>query len=113
MIFVYVITLCVGAGTSILTPIPNGLDPYIFLSEEGKDAVYERRNGRKGVYFPPELAFFVVINSVKVLYPICTLNWRVKDCVSRQGKGKSRRNESTVIKIKLWLFWYCTSIFHR
>ena len=32
--------------------------PVRFLSKDGKDAVREGRNGRKGVYFPPELASF-------------------------------------------------------
>ena len=31
----------------------------------------------------------------KVLFPICTLTWRVNIYVSHQGKGKNRRNEST------------------
>ena len=29
----------------------------LFLSKDGKDAVHERKNGRRGVYFPPESAF--------------------------------------------------------
>ena len=32
------------------------IEPYLFLSKDGKDAVREGRNGRKGVYFPPESA---------------------------------------------------------
>ena len=54
-----VIIHCVGAGITTLVSISDGLDPYIFLSKDGKDAVYERINGRKGVFFPPELAFFL------------------------------------------------------
>ena len=75
--------------------ISNGLDPYIFLFNGGKDAVYGRRNGRRGVYFPPELAFSSIDNMIKVLIRICILNWRVNNYVSRQGKGINRRNEST------------------
>ena len=33
----------------------------------------------------------------KVFFPICTLNWRVNNCVSHQGKGINRRNESTIV----------------
>ena len=47
--FVYVAIYCVGAGITTLMSISDGLHPYIFLSKDGKDAVYERRNGRKGV----------------------------------------------------------------
>ena len=63
------------------------IGPYFFLSKDGKDAVREGRNGRKGVYFPPESASFPLINNmIKVLFLICTLIWRVNNCVSRQGK---------------------------
>ena len=59
----------------------------LFPSEDGKDAVREGRNGRKGVYFPPESASFSLINNmIKVLFPICTLSWRVNSYVSCQGK---------------------------
>ena len=35
------------------------IGPYFFLSKDGKDAVREGGNGRKGVYFPPESASFL------------------------------------------------------
>ena len=54
--FVYVINYCVGAGISTFMSLSNGLDPHLFLSTDGKDAVHEGRNGRKGVIFAPELA---------------------------------------------------------
>ena len=38
------------------------IGPYFFLSKDGKDAVREGRNGRKGVYFPPESASFSLIS---------------------------------------------------
>ena len=61
--------------------------PYFFLSKDGKDAVREGGSGRKGVYFPPESASFPLINNmIKVLFPICTLIWRVNNYVYRQGK---------------------------
>ena len=63
------------------------IGPYVFLSKDGKDVVREGRNGRKGVYFPPESASFPLINNmIKVLFPICTLIWRVHIYVPRQGK---------------------------
>ena len=79
--------------------ILDGLDPYFFLSKDGKDAVYERRNGRKGVYFPPESAFLFLNIMIKVVFPICILNWRVNNYVPRQGKRMNRRNESIIIII--------------
>ena len=63
------------------------IGPYFCLSKDGKDAVREGRNGRKGVYFPPESASFPLIKTmINVLYPICTLIWRVNNYVSRQGE---------------------------
>ena len=63
------------------------IGPVPFLSKDGKDAVREGRNGWKGVYFPPESASFpLIIYIIKVLFPICTLIWRVNIYVSRQGK---------------------------
>ena len=44
--------------------------------------------------------FSFIDNMIKVIFPICTLNWRVNNFVSRQGKGGvKRRNESTLIII--------------
>ena len=63
------------------------IGPFFFPWKEGKDAVHEGGNGRKGVYFPPESASFPLINNmIKVLFPVCALIWRVNNYVSRQGK---------------------------
>ena len=51
--FVYVINYGVGARMTTLMSISDGLDPYFFPSKGGKNLVYERRNGRRGVYFSP------------------------------------------------------------
>ena len=65
------------------------IGPYFFLSKDEKDAVREVGNGWKGVHFPPESASFSLINNmIKVIFPICTLIWRVNSYVSRPGKVK-------------------------
>ena len=70
--------------------ISDGSDRTFFLSKGGKNAVGEGRNGRKGVSFPPESASFTLINTmIKVLFPICTLIWRVRNYVFRQEKVKN------------------------
>ena len=56
--FVYVIFYCVGAWITTLMSISDGSDPYFFPSKDGKDAVHEGRHGRKGAFFPQNLAFF-------------------------------------------------------
>ena len=47
--------------------------------------------------------FSFIGNMSKVLFPICTLNWRVNNYVSCQRKCINRRNESTVI-----IIWICS-----
>ena len=44
--FVYVGIYCVGVGIAILVFFSDGVDPFIFLSNDGKNAVYERKIGR-------------------------------------------------------------------
>ena len=77
--------------------IPDGLDPYVFPSKDEKDAVYEGRNGQRGVISRQSWRSAFIDNMIKVLFPTCTLKWRVNNCVSRQGKGINRRNEGTNI----------------
>ena len=63
------------------------IGPYFFLSKDGKDAVREGRSGRKGVFSRQSRHPFSLINNMfKLLFPICTLIWRVNNYVSRQGK---------------------------
>ena len=64
--------------------ISGGLGPSIFCRKlEKARPRMEEMNG-KVVYFPPESAFDVMI--YRVLFPICTLTWRVNNYVSRQEK---------------------------
>ena len=84
------------------------IGPYFFLSKDGKDAVREGRNGRKGVYFLPESASFFFDK----LYDYSTFPYLYLDLACKQlcvppRKGINRRNESTIILIK-----YC-EIFKR
>ena len=64
-----------------------------FPSKDGKDASYEGWNGWKCVCFLRESAFQpLMFYSIKVLFPICTLTWRVNNYIYRQGKSINRRN---------------------
>ena len=58
----------------------------------------------KAVYFPPESTCLTLMYNV--LFPICTLTWRVNKYVSRQGEGIKRRNESAK---KTSLLLFCTT----
>ena len=64
------------------------------MKEEMDGEVFISRQSR---HFP------FIDNMIKLLFPICTLIWRVNNYVSRQEKG--RRNENTIINVA---FWYCT-----
>ena len=76
--------------------ISDGLDPYNFLSKDGKNAVCERRDERTCVYFPPEsIILLLQIIWLKYCFPICTLNWRANKYNSRQEKSNNRRREGT------------------
>ena len=57
--FVYGNIDCVHAGITTSMSISDGFDPYFFLSKDGKDAVYGKIKGRRGVYFRPESVFFL------------------------------------------------------
>ena len=84
------------------------IGPVLFPSKDGDDAVYEGKNTRKGVYFPPKSAFFPFVdNMIEVLFPFFTLMWRVNKYVSRQGKGINSRNESINIAMYICSLWYC------
>ena len=88
----------VGVGISTLMSFSDGLGShFLFASKHGKNETYEGRIRWRGVYFPPEsasFAFIVIMN--KILFPICTLTWRVNNYVFRQGKSINRRSDSTI-----------------
>ena len=83
---VYVIIYCVGAGIITLMSISDGLNPYFSRQKMEKTrSMREEMDGR--VLFLAKVGFFPVINKMnKILFPICTLIWRVNNYVSRQGK---------------------------
>ena len=45
--------------------------------------------------FAPESAFSFSCSMMEILFPVCTLTWRVNNSVSHQGKGINCKNEST------------------
>ena len=60
---------------------------YVFLSKDGRDAVREgKMDGKVFISRQSRHPFSLIHNMIKVLFPICTLIWRVNNYVSRQGK---------------------------
>ena len=98
--YIYVIIYCVGAEITTLMSNSDGLDPYFFCRKiEKTRSMQEEMDGE--LFISRQNRHFSLIDyMIKVLFPICTLIWRVSTYVSRQGNGINRRNESTVINIK-------------
>ena len=66
------------------------------MSKDGKGASYDGRVGWKGCLFPAGVSisdFGVMI--YEVLFPICTLTWRVNNYVSRQEKVLAALNKES------------------
>ena len=77
----------VGAGISTLMSIFDGLGPSIFCRKMEKARPMREEMDGKVVYFPPESALSpLMLYFSKVLFPICTLTWRVNNYVYRQEK---------------------------
>ena len=70
-----------------------------FLSKDGKDAFVKEEMDGEMFISRQRWNFSFIDNMIKVLFPICTLNWRVNIYVSCQGKGVNKKNESTTINI--------------
>ena len=99
--FVYVIVYCVGVKMSTLMSISEGLDPYNFCRKMEHMRSTKEEMDRK-VFISHQCQHFSFVNiMIKVLFPICTLNWLVNSYVSRHEEGKTSRNKSIFINIKL------------
>ena len=77
----------------------DGLDPSFFRRKiEKTQSIKKKMDGQ--VFISRQSRHFPFIdNMIKVLFPICTLIWRVNNYVSSQGKRINRRNESTIMII--------------
>ena len=84
--FVYVNIYCVAAGITTLMSICDGSHLYFFRQKMEKTrSVKEEMDGRVFIS-RKSWQFSFITNMIKVLFPICTLIWRVNNYVSRQGK---------------------------
>ena len=86
LIFCLCFIYCVGAGITTLMSISDRSDPYFFCRKMEKTrSVKEEVDG--DCLFPARVGISPMINNmIEVLFPICTLIWRVNKYVSRQGK---------------------------
>ena len=76
-----------GAGINTLMSISDGLGSSILCRKMEKTRPMREEMDGKVVYFPPESALLpLMLYFSTVLFPICTLTWRVNNYVSRQEK---------------------------
>ena len=84
---VYVIIHCVGAGITTLMSISDGWDPYFFRRKMEKTRYVTEEMHGEMFFFPARVGTFSFINiMIKVLFPICTLIWRVNNYVIGEMK---------------------------
>ena len=74
--------------------LSDGLDPY-FFRRNWKGRGLGRNEWTESCLFHARVGIFFTDDMIEVCFPICTLNMRVNNQVSCQGKGRSRKNEST------------------
>ena len=77
--------------------VSDGLGRYIFCRKMEKMRPMREEMDGKMFISRESWDFLFTDNLIKILFPICTLSWRVNN-VSRQRRGINRRNESTIIQ---------------
>ena len=78
---------CVGAGITTLMSNSDGSDRTFSCRKMGKTrSVREEMDGKVFISRQRRHPFSLINNIIKVLFPICTLIWRVNNYVSRQRK---------------------------
>ena len=76
----------------------EGLHPNLSPPKDGKDAVYEKKDG-SGFISRESRHSSILDILIEVLFPNCTFNWPVISYFSHQGKGINRRNENIIVSI--------------
>ena len=92
--FCITVNKSVGAGINTLMSISDGLGPSIFCRKMEKARPMREEMDEKVVYFPPESALLpLMLYFSTVLFPICTLTWRVNNYVSSRKKYKYEKRK--------------------
>ena len=87
---------CVGAGLTTLMSIFDELARYFFRRKVEKARSMKEEMGGMVFFSRQSWHFSFMDNMIKVVFSVCTLNWRVNNYVSHQGKGVNRRNENFI-----------------
>ena len=108
--FVYVIICCVSAEITTLMSISDKLDPYSFCRKIKETRSVKGEMDGEVFISRQSRHFSFIYNMIKVLFPICTLTWRVNNYVSRQEEDINRRNESTIFVILIVPFSFVLNL---
>ena len=82
--------------------ISDGSDRTFFCPKMGKTrSVREEMDGRVFLSRQSRHPFLLINNMIIVLFPICTLIWRVNIYDFPPMKGINRRKKSTIMIVKL------------
>ena len=98
--FVHTISYSVGAGVSTCMSISDTLVPYIFRRKFEKTRPMSDETDGEVFISRQSCCFLFIDKIIEVLFPICTLTWRVNNYVSSQGKWNKQEN---------WRFSYIRS----
>ena len=93
--FVFVNTYCVGSGITTLMSISDGLDPIFFQRKMERTRSMKEKMVREVFISRQSRHFSFMDNLNKVLFPICTLNWRVN--IMFPSKEKVKIGETKVL----------------
>ena len=89
LIFCLCFIYYVGAGITTLMSISDGSDrTFLCRKMEKTRSVREEMDGKVFISRQNRHPFSLINNMIKVLFPICTLIWRVNNYVARQGEVK-------------------------
>ena len=87
LMFFYVVFYDVRAGITTLMSISDGSDrTFSCRKMERTRSMREEMDGKVFISRHSRHHFPLINNMIKVLFPICTLFWRVNNYVFRQGK---------------------------
>ena len=88
--------------------ISDGFGPYIFRRTMEKTRPMREELDGKVFIAHQRRHIFIVVDMIKVRFPICTLTWRVNNCFSRQGKSINR--SGSTINIRECSAHFCKSL---
>ena len=99
LIFCLCYSLLCRRGNSYFDILFWRIKPVLFAAERWKGRGLWKKKWTEGFFFSQNWLSFCIFDIIKVLFPICMLNWRVNNYVYCRGKGIKKINGRTFIVI--------------